>query len=256
LLKTRNLSTVQYIMQESSLQEFAGSGLEIETEEDSDGNIPQPNQTTKSEQLEKTHVLLLDLDETIIRSSKLKPTFSDYGEAKPITYNDKDELCQIYVILRPYLKEFLAEVSQKFKIYIYTASTPEYAEACIKNLELSSFLSGIFSRNECKKTSENSFEKDIFSFGFDESKLIFIDDWKSQTTHAPKNSINIKFFNGRSSDSELLKLKDFLRDLSEESDVRCVADKFDKYRAKSTASCSGEHGFVTLRQKLLACEFA
>jgi Dullard-like phosphatase family protein len=241
-------------MRKSSLQETIGSGLEIEIENDSDESNISIKQDAETEPLERSHILLLDLDETIIRSSKQKPTFSDYGEAKPVTYNAKDETCQIYVILRPYLKEFLAEVSQKYKIYIYTASAPEYAEACIKNLELSNYLDGIFSRNDCKKSGDNSFEKDIFSFGFDESKLVFIDDWKSQTTHAPNNSINIKFFNGRRSDSELLKLKEFLIDLSEGSDVRCVADKFDKYRAKSMVSCSEAQGFLTIRQKLLACE--
>jgi Dullard-like phosphatase family protein len=236
-------------MRKTSIHETMGSGLEIESESNSDESSIQTNQDVE---LEKSHVLLLDLDETIIRSSKQKPTFSDYGEATPVTYDDKDETCQVYVILRPYLKEFLAAVSQKYKIYIYTASAPEYAEACIKTLELSSYLDGIFARNECKKSGENSFDKDIFSFGFDESKLVFIDDWKSQTTHAPRNSINIKFFNGRRSDSELVKLKDFLIELTEKSDVRCVADKFDKYRAKSMVSCSEAHGFVTM-QKLLAC---
>jgi len=227
-----------------------GSGLEIESENNSDESTIQSSQEVE---LVKSHVLLLDLDETIIRSSKQKPTFSDYGEAVPVTYADKGETCQVYAILRPYLKEFLAVLSQKYKIYIYTASAPEYAEACIKTLELSSYLDGIFARNECKKSGESSFEKDIFSFGFDESKLVFIDDWKSQTTHAPRNSINIKFFNGRRSDSELLNLKDFLIELTEESDVRCVSDKFDKYRAKSPVSCSEAHGFLTERQKLLAC---
>lgn len=227
-----------------------GSGLEIETESNSDeSNID----TSQDVELEKSHVLLLDLDETIIRSSKQKPTFSDYGEAFPVTYHDKEETCQVYAILRPFLKEFLAAVSLKYKVYVYTASVPEYAEACIKTLGLSSYLDGIFARNECKKSGDNSFEKDIFSFGFDESKLVFIDDWKSQTTHAPKNSINIKFFNGRRSDSELVKLKDFLIELTEESDVRCVSDKFDKYRANSMVSCSEAVGFVTMRQKLLAC---
>lgn len=229
-------------MRKSSLLE-SSSGLEYET----------PVQSNETERTEKSHVLLLDLDETIIRSSKQKPTIPDYGEAKPVTYNDNEETCQVYVILRPFLKELLAEVSEKFKIYIYTASTAEYAEACVRSLELSSYLSGIFSRNDCKKTGENSFEKDIFSFGFDEKKLVFVDDWKSQTTHAPENSINIKFFSGRRSDNELLSLKDFLVDLSKEADVRCVADKFEKYRGKNSVSCSRDIGGITmLRQKLVA----
>jgi Dullard-like phosphatase family protein len=234
------------------------SGLGAENEEEV-GNCTdlETKQETEAEQTPQPYVLLLDLDETIIRSSKNKPTISDYGEAKAISYNDNDERCQVYVILRPYLEEFISEVSKKYKIYIYTSATAEYAEACLTNFDFGRSISGIFSRKNCKQTSNSNFEKDIFTFGFDETRLVFVDDWKSQTIHAPKNSLNIKFFNGRRSDTELLTLKDFLVELAEEPDVRSVTEKFEKFKAKTNkklASCLEELDRlpISIRGKLLA----
>lgn len=198
------------------------------------------------------HVLLLDLDETLVRSSKQKPTISGYGESRLVTFMENNEQMQMHVIDRPYLKEFINEVSKKYKVFIYTAGTQEYAEAVIQSSEYSRLISGIYSRKDCKITCENSFEKDIFSFGFDEKKLVFIDDWKSHTAHAPSNSINIKFFSGRQSDRELLKLKGFLLELVQEADVRCVADRYNQYRPQGIEMGPEEPDFKQLiRSKLI-----
>lgn len=239
------------MIERSSHQESSGSGLEQETDE-CDGIPLETSQDAALENSAKPYVLLLDLDETIIRSSRQKPTISDYAEAKLVSYMDNGEECQSWVILRPHVNELLSAVSQKYKIYIYTASTLAYAEACIKILETAGAISGIYSRTECKKTGDNSFEKDIFSFGYDESKLVFVDDWKGQTAHAPKNSINIKFFNGRRSDIELIKLTEFLLEVSEESDVRNAVEKYDKFRSKGFSSRLEEREFKPLRGQVLA----
>jgi len=216
-----------------------------------DGQNQETNNAAEPEQRTQEHILLLDLDETLVRSSKQKPTITGYGESRPVTFTENGEEIQMHVIDRPHLTDFITELAKQYKIYIYTASILEYAEAVVKSSEYSRLISGIYSRKDCKKTGENSFEKDVFAFGFDEKKLIFIDDWKSHTTHAPNNSINIKFFNGRQTDRELLKLKDFLVDLSKEVDVRCVADKYSKYTPKGLDSGVEEPEFKFVREKLI-----
>jgi len=229
----------------------SSSPAEVELD-DQDCQTQETSQPDEPEGCPQEHVLLLDLDETLIRSSKQKPTISGYGDSRLVTFVENGEQTRVYVIDRPYLKDFITEVSKKYKIYIYTAGTQEYAEAVVKGTECSQMISGIYSRKDCKMTCENSYEKDIFSFGFDEKKLVFIDDWKSHTTHAPSNSINIKFFSGRQSDRELLKLKGFLLELVQEADVRCVADRFNEYRPKGLDLCAEEPDFTKLlRSKLL-----
>eukprot|EP00331_Platyophrya_macrostoma_P007774 CAMPEP_0176430516 /NCGR_PEP_ID=MMETSP0127-20121128/14297_1 /TAXON_ID=938130 /ORGANISM="Platyophrya macrostoma, Strain WH" /LENGTH=238 /DNA_ID=CAMNT_0017812415 /DNA_START=82 /DNA_END=798 /DNA_ORIENTATION=+ len=228
----------------------------------SHGNFEQDDQDDQNQETSKPeepgnipqdYVLLLDLDETLVRSSKQKPTIPGYGEARVITFMDNGEQTQMYVIDRPYLKEFITELSKKYKIYIYTSGIQEYAEAVVKSSDYSRLISGIYSRKDCKITSENSCEKDIFAFGFDEKKLVFIDDWKSHTTHAPNNSITIKYFSGRQSDRELLKLKDFLLELVQEGDVRCVADRYNEYRPKGLDSEVEEPDFKKLiRSQLIS----
>jgi Dullard-like phosphatase family protein len=189
-------------------------------------------------EVQKKKILLLDLDETLVRVFTKKPDSPNYGQVNEVTYTTLDGLQTIYVIERPHLRELITQASQHYSIYIYTASLSEYAEAIVNQLEISKFILGIYSREHCKLVSENSYEKNIFSFGFEESSLIFVDDWKNQTTHAPENSINIQFFNGRSSDNELLQLNGFLTKVAKETDVRPVEEKYCEFKAERSGTSS------------------
>lgn len=63
--------------------------------------------------------LILDLDETLVHSSFDKVDNPDY--IVKILSEDGEPL-NIYVLIRPYLKEFLEAISPHFEIVIFTAS--------------------------------------------------------------------------------------------------------------------------------------
>ena len=76
---------------------------------------------------EKMNTLLLDLDDTLVHTmnwgTDYSKTIIDHKDVKQIIYNDKhaNMLITLQVILRPYVKEFLKEMSSMFEIaVIYT----------------------------------------------------------------------------------------------------------------------------------------
>lgn len=201
----------------------------------------------------KRHVLILDLDETIVRAFAENPKIPSYGDSKRITYTDcEGQLHVSFIIARPHLRELLYEVFQHYRIFIYTAGLAQYAQAIIEALDISQYITGVYSRDQCKNISESFHQKDIFSFGFDEERLVFVDDWQEQTRHAPENSLTIKIFNGKKFDTELTTLKSFLLDLSKQEDVRSVSKRYAEFTQRGRASASEARGSTSNKQSLLA----
>jgi len=68
--------------------------------------------------------LVLDLDETLVHSS-----FKHVPNADITLQIDIDgQLCTIYVLVRPFVAEFLKRMSKLYEMVIFTASLSKYAE--------------------------------------------------------------------------------------------------------------------------------
>ena len=72
--------------------------------------------------------LILDLDETLVHSG-----FNPFTRQSDITLqiNVDGKLHTINILKRPYVDEFLKEISNFFEIYVFTASMEEYASPVI-----------------------------------------------------------------------------------------------------------------------------
>ena len=94
-----------------------------------DSNAPFKNNEKK--------LLILDLDETLVHTS-FQPIFINNIIIEPditlkILYDNK--YYNLYVLIRPYVYEFLREMSKIFIIYIFTASIKEYANPLLNELD-------------------------------------------------------------------------------------------------------------------------
>jgi TFIIF-interacting CTD phosphatase-like protein len=90
-------------------------------------------------------ILILDLDETLVHSSFL-PFRKDINSNEIIDpdihlkiYFDK-KYYNVYVLTRPYIYEFLNDMSKIFIIYIFTASVKEYANPLLNEIDKNNII--------------------------------------------------------------------------------------------------------------------
>lgn len=68
----------------------------------------------------RTHnlTLVLDLDETLIHANVTSSLPYDFK----VGINDKGRIFDIFIDMRPFVREFLAEVSKHFEVVLFTAA--------------------------------------------------------------------------------------------------------------------------------------
>ena len=132
------------------------------------------------------YTLVLDLDETIIHYIKYK----------------KSE----YIQVRPYLDDFINELSKFYEIVIFTASYQHYADLVINGIDLEKKIKYRLYRQHTTKIG-NTYIKDLAKLGRDLKKVIIIDNCCDNYSLQPKNGINVIDFVGNENDDILLFLK-------------------------------------------------
>ena len=68
--------------------------------------------------------MVLDLDETLVHSSFKPVEKSDI--TLPIEIDG--QICTIFVLVRPFVEEFLKRMYKHFELVVFTASLSKYAE--------------------------------------------------------------------------------------------------------------------------------
>lgn len=74
---------------------------------------------------------MLDLDETLVHSSFKPVPNSDIT----LQIDIDGQVCTIYVLVRPYVAEFLKKMSKLYEIVVFTASLSKYAEPLMEKLD-------------------------------------------------------------------------------------------------------------------------
>lgn len=89
--------------------------------------------------------LVLDLDETLVHSS-----FSPVDNADLcLTVEIEGQICEVYVLKRPGVDEFLERMSKCYELIIYTASLSKYADPLLDFLDINRFCSYRLFREHC-----------------------------------------------------------------------------------------------------------
>ncbi|KAJ3211877.1 Nuclear envelope morphology protein 1 [Dinochytrium kinnereticum] len=158
----------------------------------------------------KVKTLVLDLDETLIHSTSSGSRYHDH---------------MIEVLVdkhRPYADLFLRKVSEWYKVVIFTASMPEYADPVIDWLDTNrNLISRRFFRESCTLGS-GGYMKNLSIIEPDLSQVCLVDNAPVSYAINQDNGIPIENWTSDVTDEALLDLLPFLDALRFCDDVRSV----------------------------------
>ncbi|CAD8117848.1 unnamed protein product [Paramecium sonneborni] len=147
---------------------------------------------------EKEYTLILDLEETLIHIDN-----NNNGQIKK----------------RPYLQEFLEELSRYYEIAVFGHLSQIEIDNIIQQLDCNQFIKHKLNRNHLMKY-EKVLIKDLTLLGRPANKYIVVDNDPFNFLLSPQNGIQIRSWYGEQGDHALLDLLPFLGDLRLYKDVR------------------------------------
>lgn len=161
--------------------------------------------------------MVLDLDETLVHSS-FKPV-----ENPDITLNVdiEGQLCTIYVLVRPFVSEFMKRMAPIYELVIFTASLGKYAVPLVEQLDPDNFCAYKLFREHCTFYN-NSFVKDLTRLGRPMTDIIILDNSPVAYLFQPENAMPAVSWYEDRSDEELLRVATLLERMAQEDDVRKV----------------------------------
>ena len=161
--------------------------------------------------------MVLDLDETLVHSS-FKPVENADIEL-PVEIDG--QICTIYVLVRPYVSEFLKKMHKHYELVIFTASLSKYAEPLMQNLDPCQMCSYLLFREHCTFFN-NAFVKDLTRLGRPMKDVIIVDNSPVAYLFQPENAIPAVNWYDDPTDTELPRIANILEKMVHEEDVRKV----------------------------------
>ena len=169
----------------------------------------------KEKEFENKKTLILDLDETLVHSS-----FTPFEKNDIVLQVDfEGVIYKIYVLVRPFAKEFLNNVSKYFEVVIFTASIPKYASPLLNILDTEKNIKHRLYREDCTYIN-GLFIKDLKRLNRPLKDLIIVDNSPLAYAFNAENGLPIKTWYDNRNDTELNKIFPLLIFLSNVKDVR------------------------------------
>ncbi len=165
--------------------------------------------------------LVIDLDLTLVYSS-ITP-MKEYDFTIEVT-KDKSSSTKIYFLKRPYLLQFLSELSEFYEIIIFSAAIMEYTIKTIKNIDPEGkYVYAVLGRTYCQAFTQGGVSKDLFVknlsiLGRNMKRTLLIDDKEYSFIMNPENGQIVSKFTGSKNDQSLLPLKHYLISISSMED--------------------------------------
>ena len=186
----------------------------------------------------KKKLLILDLDETLIHSEfRNKDNYKDLDQlrknskclSKIFSYSDDNYDYYIDVFFRPYLKEFLNEVSKYFDLAIFTAAMKGYADTIIDYIDpKNQYFQFRLYRNACIPIQQRLYIKDLRIIkNYDPMNVILMDNSLYSFMNQPSNGMLVNSFYYNHKDTQLISAKNFLiNHIFPSNDVRKECEKW------------------------------
>ena len=165
-------------------------------------------------------LIILDLDETLIHA----------------TQNELDIPCDFkfdkyFVYRRPYLKEFLVDISEHFSIGVWSSASDDYVNEIVRHIKPDNVdFVVVWGRSKCSIRRDLTF--DTYGFekrldklkkkGFGLEQVLVVDDSPSKSRTNYGNAISIKEFTGDTTDRELQFLYKYLLTFKTIDNVRAI----------------------------------
>ena len=177
----------------------------------------------KSENKMYLKTLILDLDETLAHGQNIPFTPTKNQIILQCKLNNIDT--NIYVKIRPGVKEFLRKMNKIYEIIIFTASIEEYAKPLINLIDQKNFCSYKLYREHCV-FDKNAYIKDLKKLGRDLKDVIILDNSPNSYILNKENGLPITTWFDDEDDRELYNITQILEFLSNVDDVRVFIPKF------------------------------
>ena len=159
--------------------------------------------------------LVLDLDETLVHSS-----FRPVPDADFVIPVDIDgRVVDVYVLKRPHVDEFLAQVGARFEVVVFTASLAKYADPLLDLLDPRNTVRWRLFRDACVPF-EGNYVKDLQCLGRPLEDSVIVDNSPHSYAFQPDNAVPVSTFIDDPTDTELLQILPVLLAVERVADVR------------------------------------
>lgn len=165
-------------------------------------------------------LLILDLDETLIHATENKlATKEDFQFDKYFVYE------------RPYLRQFLIDISAHFKLGIWSTGDDAYVNEIVQHIKPDGVdLVMVWGRSKCSLKRDYTFDNYYYEKrlsklkkkGFSLEQIIIVDDTPEKSGNNYGNAVYIKEYLGDTSDEELKYLYHYLLTLKDVENVRTI----------------------------------
>lgn len=170
------------------------------------------------------YTIFFDLDETLAHCSNAKktsPTLKSMTRLKQAGDSNKDSYVDLYI--RPFVDSVLKSLRKKFEIVLFTSASKTYADNIIDQIDPNNCLfDGRLYRENCLDIGGGILIKDL-SIVQDRclNRVLLVDNCMYSAYRNITNFVPILPFTGSEGDEELIKLRDFLDQLSgHRTDIR------------------------------------
>lgn len=165
-------------------------------------------------------LLVLDLDETLIHATY-----------EPLSYSEYFRFDKYFVYKRPFLDEFLAEISKHFIVGIWSSADDIYVTEIVNSIKPAAVhFEIVWGKSRC--TLKRNYDYDNYYFekrlsklkkkGFRLEEIIIVDDTPEKSNSNYGNAVYIKEFTGSTEDAELKHLYEYLLTLKEVENIRAI----------------------------------
>ena len=170
-------------------------------------------------------ILVLDLDETLIKSAMIK---TENASSHPIKIGRR----RVFIQIRPGVSEFLKELSGMYEIYFFTAAAENYANQIIDLILPDTPKDHRFFKDSCSCICGYSV-KDLTLIHHKQDRILLVDDMSGSGLIQPKNLIRITAWYGDKEDNVLTdQLLPLLKSIANEKDLPAAFQKIMMHKEK------------------------
>lgn len=160
---------------------------------------------------------MLDLDETLVHSS-FKP-IENPDIILPVEI--EGSICNIYILVRPGVSQFLKRMSKHWEVVVFTASLSKYADPLVDIIDPDRICAYKLFREHCTWMS-NAYVKDLSRLGRPLTDVLIVDNSPMAYLLQPENAMPILSWYDDPQDRQLARVGALLERLAYEPDVRKV----------------------------------
>jgi len=180
-------------------------------------NVPNQRYLLNEQQSPRSHgkkCLVLDLDETLVHSCFSPIPNPDF--VIPIEIEGTKHM--VYVLKRPFVDDFMLEMSRFYEIVVFTASLSKYANPLLDQLDKHNVISARLFREHCTYI-DNCYIKDLARLGRDISQSLIIDNSPTCYALQPQNAMAVSSWYDDPKDTQLQQMIPWLVKMSGQDDV-------------------------------------